>query len=60
MLHHLEDPVAEDADPPQLPERLAAKSLFRWEVRTLAVALQGYRSACYCCCSLAMLLSCQL
>ena len=32
MLHHLDDPVAEDADPPELPERLAAKSLFIREV----------------------------
>jgi len=32
MLHHLDDPVDEEADPPELPERLAAKSLFRWEV----------------------------
>lgn len=32
MLRHLDDPVPEDADPPELPERLAAKSLFRWEV----------------------------
>lgn len=39
MLHHLDDPVDEDADPPELPERLAAKSLFRWEV-----------SACRSCC----------
>ncbi|KAL0052130.1 hypothetical protein WJX82_008344 [Trebouxia sp. C0006] len=31
MLHHLDDPVDEKADPPELPERLAAKSLFRWE-----------------------------
>ena len=39
MLHHLDDPVDEEADPPELPERLAAKSLFRWEV-----------SACCSCC----------
>ncbi len=36
MLHHLDDPVEEQADPPELPERLAAKSLFRWEVSALA------------------------
>ena len=39
MLHHLDDPVDEEADPPELPEQLAAKSLFRWEV-----------SACCSCC----------
>ncbi len=36
MLHHLNDPADEDADPPELPERLAAKSLFRWEVSPAA------------------------
>ena len=41
MLHHLDDPVAEDADPPELPERLAAKSLFRWEVCPLTTPLSG-------------------
>lgn len=32
MLHHLEDSVDQDADPPELPEKLAARSLFNLEV----------------------------
>lgn len=32
MLHHLNSPDDEDADPPELPEKLAAKSLFNWQV----------------------------
>lgn len=38
MLHHLNDLVPEDTDPPELPERLAAKSLFRWEVCHLTLS----------------------
>ena len=40
MLHHLGDEVAEDADPPELPERQAARSLFRWEVSPSALPSQ--------------------
>lgn len=36
MLHHLNDDVDEDADPPELPERQAARSLFRWEVSAIS------------------------
>lgn len=36
MLHHLDDEVAKDADPPELPERQAARSLFRWEVSAMS------------------------
>ena len=32
MLHQLCNPIHEDADPPELPEKQAAKSLFCWEV----------------------------
>ncbi|KAA6425950.1 MAG: Arabinose kinase isoform 1 [Trebouxia sp. A1-2] len=41
MLHHLDDPVDEDADPPELPERLAAKSLFRWEDEVIVTRAPG-------------------
>lgn len=35
MLHRLGAPADEDADPPELPEQLAAKGLFNWEVGLL-------------------------
>ncbi|KAL0052129.1 hypothetical protein WJX82_008344 [Trebouxia sp. C0006] len=41
MLHHLDDPVDEKADPPELPERLAAKSLFRWEDEVIVMRAPG-------------------
>ncbi|KAL3147999.1 hypothetical protein ABBQ38_014294 [Trebouxia sp. C0009 RCD-2024] len=41
MLHHLDDEVAKDADPPELPERQAARSLFRWEDEVIVARAPG-------------------
>ena len=42
MLHHLKDADDEDADPPPLPERLAAKGLFCWEVSLHLLLLNAF------------------
>ena len=40
MLHQLCKPIDEEAEPPELPEKQAAKSLFCWEVCCLLCLLQ--------------------
>ena len=46
MLHHLEDPDDEDADPPELPEKLAAKNLFYLEASVPNCTVALAQSAC--------------
>ena len=46
MLHHLEDPDDEDADPPELPEKLAAKNLFYLEASIPNCIVALAQSAC--------------